>query len=110
MKRLDQEVILMWIAALRSGDYQHGKGALCQDSKYCCLGVLHDIIGEEWVSENDGYAWGHRAGEEGEVDYWDLPEDLKAELGRHYPMLISMNDFWNADFNRIAKYIEENIL
>lgn len=29
-----------WIAALRSGTYQQGTGALCRGNKYCCLGVL----------------------------------------------------------------------
>ena len=28
-----------WVAALRSGNYEQGRGALCREGKYCCLGV-----------------------------------------------------------------------
>lgn len=34
-----------WLAALRSGEYQQGKEALCEDGKYCCLGVLSKLQG-----------------------------------------------------------------
>jgi len=107
---MSREIILMWIDALRRGEYQQGRQALCMGGKYCCLGVLHDIVGSEWVSKNDGYAWGHGDEEGGEIDYWDLPQELRLQLGRHYKMLISLNDEMNADFNRIANYIEKNIL
>lgn len=36
----------LWVAALRSGDYKQGKGALrCkQDDTYCCLGVAQSVL------------------------------------------------------------------
>jgi len=41
-----------WVEALRSGDYEQGEGALRQEpsrgsNKYCCLGVLCDVVEEE---------------------------------------------------------------
>jgi len=39
-----------WVEALRSGEYEQGKGILCMDDeisgdwKYCCLGVACDIF------------------------------------------------------------------
>src|SRR5579864_8820013 len=34
----------MWIAALRSGQYKQGKGALSSESGFCCLGVALDVL------------------------------------------------------------------
>jgi len=38
--RLPEEIKVKWIAALRSGLFPQGDGALCRDALYCCLGVL----------------------------------------------------------------------
>ena len=32
-----------WLAALRSGNYVQGKGTLCKDGAYCCLGVACNL-------------------------------------------------------------------
>ena len=43
-----------WIEALRSGKYEQGKGKLrSEDNKFCCLGVLADVLtdGKFWESE-----------------------------------------------------------
>ena len=37
------EFIKLWCQALRSGEYKQGEGMLCQNNKYCCLGVACDI-------------------------------------------------------------------
>ena len=34
-----------WIAALRSGKYKQGRQLLCNEGRFCCLGVLADISG-----------------------------------------------------------------
>lgn len=57
-----------WLSALRNGEYKQGNGSLqkvivnvsgsieegvtCEviDKSFCCLGVLHNEIGGEWVS------------------------------------------------------------
>lgn len=32
-----------WVDALRSGEYEQGRGGLRHHDKYCCLGVLTDL-------------------------------------------------------------------
>lgn len=41
-----------WIDALRSGKYEQGRGALLNDGKYCCLGVLCEVVGLEIIATN----------------------------------------------------------
>lgn len=48
-----------WVEALLSGKYEQGQHELrTRDDKYCCLGVLCDImkdeVGGEWVKDEDG--------------------------------------------------------
>lgn len=66
---MNREIRNLWIAALRSGDYQQGTGNLQhiysadEGYKYCCLGVLCDIAKlhgvdvptneEGWYTSND---------------------------------------------------------
>ena len=33
----------LWVSALRSGEYQQGKGQLSLNGRFCCLGVACDI-------------------------------------------------------------------
>lgn len=41
-----------WVAALRSGKYQQGIGHLKHGDKFCCLGVLCDLLpGGKWEGE-----------------------------------------------------------
>lgn len=40
---MNPEIKQLWVDALRSGDYEQGKGALVMGNKYCCLGVLCDL-------------------------------------------------------------------
>lgn len=49
---MKKEVAEKWTEALRSGKYEQGRGALCQDKKsggraFCCLGVLCDLYAQE---------------------------------------------------------------
>jgi hypothetical protein len=42
---MNPEIKSMWVAALRSGDYQQGQGQLRNHNDYfCCLGVLCDLM------------------------------------------------------------------
>ena len=50
---LKQSVKKKWIAALRSGKYKQGDSALHKGEKYCCLGVLAEVLGAEW--KDNGY-------------------------------------------------------
>lgn len=42
--KMNPEIKALWLAALRSGEYKQGRGALSSDGEYCCLGVLCDIM------------------------------------------------------------------
>lgn len=44
---MNQGIKAKWVAALRSGAYQQGQGALKSDDKFCCLGVLCDLYAIE---------------------------------------------------------------
>jgi hypothetical protein len=48
---LPKEIKEKWLTALRSGKYIKTTGKLCQNDKYCCLGVLCDI--QHRPKEND---------------------------------------------------------
>jgi len=68
-----------WVAALRSGKYEQGAGALNADGRFCCLGVACDIFGPRL-----GLEWGPAELEgvlamEGQGAY--LPIAVAAELG-----------------------------
>src|SRR3990167_9242979 len=66
---------MKWIAALRSGKYKQGKGALHQVDrsryhKYCCLGVLCEVVGVERTLSSGGSF----------VDYTGAIHTLPAEV------------------------------
>lgn len=42
---MKKEVMVKWVEALRSGKYEQGTGALNSDGKFCCLGVLCEVMG-----------------------------------------------------------------
>lgn len=109
------EIKKLWIGALRSGQYKQGKGHLCQNNRYCCLGVLYDVgVDGYWhrteaFSENE---WGV-IGENGiGPQLWSgcLPPHVEFELdiGHWAQQLISMNDSGKS-FEEIADFIEKNL-
>jgi hypothetical protein len=52
MSKMNPEVKARWVAALRSGKYAQGAGALRKGDCFCCLGVLCDVLDPDgW--END---------------------------------------------------------
>ncbi len=54
---MNKEIKDKWLCALESGDFAKGEKALCTEQggkrKYCCLGVLADVLGTQWRKEND---------------------------------------------------------
>lgn len=40
---MNKKVAKQWVEALRSGKYKQGELFLCEDEKYCCLGVLNEL-------------------------------------------------------------------
>lgn len=108
-----------WLAALRSGKYQQGRGALLQqgdgDNEYCCLGVLGSICGANSRQLSNGQIL-----EDVDMGYvlgpWQprKPGFYPFEPGRpetHVTIqrvLAAMNDNGKS-FAEIADYIEANV-
>jgi hypothetical protein len=94
-----------WLAALRSGDYVQGVGKLRGlDNRYCCLGVLCDVLDKNsWSTAKDRYEYrGHSrvlwSGFRAELG---LPDDVHMDL-------VTMNDE-GASFAKIANCIERRV-
>lgn len=55
--KMNPEVKVLWLAALRSGEYEQGASALKRGGKYCCLGVLCDLhakkFGGKWYDSDE---------------------------------------------------------
>lgn len=93
---LSKQTCQRWIKALRSGDYQQGQGHLKQGNqhgtRFCCLGVLHEIS-----------------------DYPANKANNELEPGQGLPgnimfTLIKYNDNDDRDFDMIADHIERHLL
>lgn len=113
---MDEDMKARWVAALRSGEYKQGRHALkvnYSTPKYCCLGVLCEILPE--VEEGpDGLSFfvgSERVGALGTVRN-DLDPDGPNGIGhlrssdREY--LALLNDDGKS-FAEIADYIEANL-
>jgi len=103
---MDAELKKQWVEALRSGKYEQGQQYLQKDDKFCCVGVLCDIINpESWRS-----AVGSIKRWEGFVD--TLPYGVNSQIGLSHTSeahLIDMNDKHEESFETIANYIERNM-
>lgn len=130
--KLKKRVKAQWLAALRSGDYGQGRGALrkraANGDKFCCLGVLCELAVKAGVIgagsphyPNDTYSYGEYADSAvlpREVQEWAFTrasQDDDANLynpfaGGH--ALAEWNDGMVApetDFNGIADLIEAHL-
>jgi hypothetical protein len=119
---LRQQLRREWIAALRSGEYEQGRGSLCRNGRYCCLGVACAVIEKHFPAlmpretndENGECSWHGRT----EV----LPDAAQLILGMRsaggatkngmkitkYPSLIEENDWCRTPFSTIADFIEQH--
>lgn len=107
-----------WVTALRSGDYAQCKGALRKGYSFCCLGVLADIIGLEWMEGRPSFLVrdlnrpAHRSNRDTGLAQGDIiPERAAEHIGLRMNTqkhLSSMNDQEGCDFNEIATWIEQH--
>lgn len=112
---MNLELKAKWSAALRSGKYVQGDTWLKNSGKYCCLGVLCEVMGHE-LAEGD-----RTVNEEGGYDIIDseLPRFRKA-FQPHGPDGVQpeaskgsatnfylMNDTDRMTFDQIADFIDE---
>lgn len=81
---MNPEIKKRWVAALRSGEYEQGKGRLVtEDGKFCCLGVLCDLaVGDGVVTHaGEGFTSG---GPEG-IRIGSLPDAVVGWAGVKEP-------------------------
>ena len=112
--RTPLEVLDLWLAALRSGEYTQTTGKLRRSPPahegFCCLGVLCDLArkdgGEDW--EEDKYY-------PGQWYYKSRGADLPGPIASYITLtsddrclLIRFNDSDRKTFSQIADYIEKN--
>lgn len=110
------EVKERWISALRSGDYQQAFGALHnRDGAMCCLGVLCDVLGAEWVPGNAPGGSMHE-GDYVVKGYPTLnafpPHEYMEKAGLSDELAIdlyTLNDSEKCSFEEIADVIEEKL-
>lgn len=121
---MKKDVMIKWVAALRSGEYKQGKTYLNRNNEYCCLGVLCEIL--EVPKRKDDYENGAEVSRYGGTDEHGgtsgLPESakllagIKGSLGSYkkddsssvsYHALSSDNDN-GTSFADIADIIEAN--
>jgi hypothetical protein len=77
---MDQVLKPKWVEALRSGDYEQIEGFLCADGKYCCLGVLCDVQGRDYiVTEDSRYSDDTEQYEDVELRSYDFGEDERKD-------------------------------
>jgi hypothetical protein len=114
-----------WLEALRSGDYQQGKGALKRISEYgyevthCCMGVACEVIAPERFSEKPciggkypftGPVYDYQYERMVKTELYGSPsDDIQQLLGiseNDVSDLIHLNDAEGRDFKFIADYIE----
>lgn len=103
---MDKEIKDKWLAALKSGKYEQGQGRLRSSAdKYCCFGVLCDILGKEWEMI-PGMAVPERWKCEGHAGW---PPDSVVDgtkIGQSYAqILIELND-GGSSFSEIADFIK----
>ena len=112
---MDQRIKKRWIKALRSGEYEQGRGQLCKDNKFCCLGVLYDIehdgdwiydpLGREIVVDGDTYIDGCWTTDGGNP--FSYGQNLGIGIST-LATLINMNDE-DSSFSKIANWIEKHL-
>jgi len=105
-----------WIDALRSGDYEQGVGTLNRDGKFCCIGVLCDLIDPDgWTNVRDVDPQGtYFATDDKTMVFGSTmavttpPYEIFKDLKFAFELdLIKMNDHEGASFTEIAEKIEE---
>lgn len=121
MTKMNPEVKVKWLSALRSGEYTQGRAALRRMNKktgreeFCCLGVLCDIAEKEGIVASllvDDYysygAWAASGSLPSEVMEWaGLPSNPSANDPEYDTALTYMNDIYAFPFETIALIIEK---
>jgi len=102
---MNTEIKDKWITALRSGQYKQGKHRLRDNDKFCCLGVLCDVVDKtKWEDTEFGIGY------MGETHV--MPENLAKSVNLSHidcSFLAGLNDYKEYTFDQIADYIQQNL-
>jgi hypothetical protein len=107
-----------WVSALRSGDYEQGRGFLHDGGRFCCLGVLVEVAGESADDFHDTqlpsleFAQRHGITGTGDPGHSTLNFDLCIKGDDFDDALVRRASEWNDDgytFAQIADAIETDI-
>ena len=108
-KIMDKNIKKDWVNALRSGRYEQGRGSLCNDHRFCCLGVLYEVLIKEGHFSIERTCRGTLVMYDGNISY---PYNLiNCNIIRESDVdkLVIMNDSKGFSFKEIADWIEENL-
>jgi hypothetical protein len=100
-----------WVEALRSGEYEQGQSFLNKNNKFCCLGVLCEIVGveKEYIPTNYLFSYGEEksisACSKEVMDVVGLNDTL-GMYNNYSASLANLNDGLGKSFDQIADIIE----
>jgi len=108
-KKMNPKVKAKWLRALRSGKYKQGYYRLKLKNKFCCLGVLCDVVQKDTKLEwEKAPPFGEKFGDK--FDF--LPKQVRQFAGvtcSTQQVLIKKNDQHGLSFVDIANWIQENL-
>lgn len=121
---MDSAIKQQWVAALKSGEFKQGEGALRRTDgdgvSFCCLGVLCELYrkenGGEWQPRQDGFFEMFEEHEwlPNEVAIWagldcnGSDTEVEIEDGE-WATLPDLNDGSGWDFPKLADLIEKRL-
>lgn len=116
---MDEKLQAKWVKALRSGKYKQGKGILrSADNKFCCLGVLLDVVNRKaWpkkpepldtvICGKERKIEGYFTEDNGNALLMGTLDEIGLTLNEQND-LVDMNDSGKR-FRTIADWIEKNL-
>ena len=106
--KLNKPIIQKWIRALRSGRYKQTRKFLRSDGKYCCLGVLCNIV----KPQVKGKWYGSCFKVKDNGDEFNLPVSVQNFAGVSnslHDSCVTWNDEQNMNFKEIAQKLEDKL-
>lgn len=117
----EKHPIVLWVEALRSGEYSQNRGSLRKGDRFCCLGVANDVYRREtgegiWDAPDSLFSCGFHVGTEASgvglhrqvVEWLGLPWPQTLGRDGEESQYMGMNDGEEKSFLEIAGAIELN--